>query len=214
MASEAATERALRKHASAESVERGRVRRAQIVEAATQLFSQTGYRGTGLAGIAAEVGVTQAGLLHHFGSKERLLQAVVQHRSEQDNPLIERIIGDGGIGMFDRLELLAEHNVERPGLSQLFTVLVAENLMADDPVHEFFVDRYRALREAICAAMVSGQQRGEIRRDVDLDAVSRRIVAALDGLQIQWLLDPERVDLVAEYRALGVALRRELEAAT
>jgi AcrR family transcriptional regulator len=199
-------------HASAGTLERGRLRRIQIIEAATELFAQTGYRGTGLAGIAAAVGVTQAALLHHFGSKEKLLEAVVRHRSEQDAPLIDRIIGDGGIGMFDRLPLLAEHNVGRAGLSQLFTVLVAENLLPEDPAHEFFGQRYRALRDRIVTALQAGQHRGEIRTDVELVAVSQRLIAAMDGLQLQWLLNPDETDLVESYRELGDALRRELAA--
>ncbi|MEY2476356.1 MAG: hypothetical protein QOG87_1671 [Actinomycetota bacterium] len=199
-------------HASADTLERGRLRRIQIIEAATQLFARTGYRGTGLAGIAAEVGVTQAALLHHFGTKEKLLEAVVRHRSEQDAPLIERIIGDGGIGMFDRLPLLAEHNVGRPGLSQLFTVLVAENLLPEDPLHEFFGDRYRALRDRIVTALRAGQERTEIRDDVDLVAVSQRLIAGMDGLQLQWLLNPDDTDLVEGFRELAEAMRRELAA--
>jgi AcrR family transcriptional regulator len=207
-----ATEPVRKRHASIETLERGRLRRLQIVEAATQLFAHAGYRGTGLAGIAAEVGLTQAGLLHHFGSKEALLEAVVRHRSEQDAPLIESIIGDGGIDMLDRLHLLAEHNVERAGLSLLFTVLVAENLRPEHPAHQFFLQRYRDLRQAIVAALKAGQKRGEIRRNVNLEAVSQRIVAALDGLQTQWLLDPDEVDLVESYRELGASLRRDLQA--
>jgi AcrR family transcriptional regulator len=200
----------LKPHASAERVERGRLRRLQIVETATTLFASAGYRGTGLQGIAAEVGVTQAGLLHHFGSKEKLLEAVVAHRSEQDADLIATIIGEGGLAMFDRLALLAEHNKQRAGLSQLFTVLVAENLLPEHPAHDFFRDRYRALRGDILASLKKGRRRGEIRKDVDLKAVSWRIVAALDGLQTQWLLDPEEVDLVVAYEELGTALKREL----
>jgi AcrR family transcriptional regulator len=195
-----------------ETLERGRLRRLQIIDAATQLFSSGGYRGTGLAGIAAQVGVTQAGLLHHFGTKERLLEAVVEHRSEQDAPLIGKIIGDGGLEMLERLPLLAEHNEQRPGLAQLFTVLVAENLLPDHPAHATFVERYRNLREAIVAALQVGQERGEIRTDVDLEAVTRRLIATLDGLQTQWLLDPEQVSLVESYTELGAALKRELQA--
>lgn len=198
-------------HASVETLERGRQRRQQIVDVATELFAQAGYRGTGLASIAATVGLTQAGLLHHFGSKETLLEAVIRHRSEQDAPLIEQIMGDGGITMLDRLHLLAEHNVDRAGLSLLFSVLVAENLQPEHPEHEFFRARYRDLRRAIESALEAGQQRGEIRADVDLAAISRRIVAALDGLQTQWLLDPAEVDLVESYRELGSSLRREIQ---
>lgn len=201
-----------KKHASLEALERGRVRRQQIVEAATELFSSLGYRGTGLAVIAAEVGVTQAGLLHHFGSKEALLEAVIRHRSEQDAPLIAEIIGDGGLGMLDRLYLLAEHNVKRAGLSQLFTVLVAENLLPEHPAHDFFVQRYRDLRQGIYEALRAGQRRGEILKKADLRDASLRLMAGMDGLQTQWLLDPEAMDLVESYRALGASMRRELQA--
>ncbi|WP_425838281.1 TetR/AcrR family transcriptional regulator [Streptomyces fractus] len=200
-----------KKHTSQETLERGRKRREQILEVATELFSKSGYRGTGLAGIAAEVGVTQAGLLHHFGSKEALLEAVIRYRSEQDSPLIAEIIGDGGLGMLDRLYLLAEHNTRRAGLSQLFTVLVAENLAAEQPAHDFFMQRYRDLRDALQRALQTGQLRGEIHEDADLPAVSRRLIASLDGLQTQWLLDPGAIDLVQSYRELGESLRRELQ---
>jgi AcrR family transcriptional regulator len=201
-----------KRHASVETLERGRLRRVQIIDAATELFAQDGYRGTGLAGIAAQVGVTQAGLLHHFGSKEKLLQAVVAHRSEQDDDLIDQIMGDGGLKIFDRLHLLAEHNAKRAGLSQLFTVLVAENLLPDHPANAFFVERYRRLRVQVTQALEAGRKRGEIRKDVDLDAVTRRLLAAMDGLQTQWLLDPDEVDLVDSYRELAESMRRELSA--
>ena len=201
-----------KRHASVETLERGRLRRLQIVEAATELFARNGYRGTGLAGIAAQVGVTQAGLLHHFGSKEALLEAVVRHRAEQDAPLIAEIVGDGGLAMLDRLPLLGQRNAERAGLAQLFTILVAENLLPADPAHQMFVERYRRLRDAIAEALRIGQERGEIRADADLAAVSARIVATLDGLQTQWLLDPDQVDLVAAYTELAATLHRELQA--
>lgn len=199
-----------KRHASAETLERGRLRRIQIINAATELFANAGYRGTGLAGIAAQVGVTQAGLLHHFGSKERLLEAVVEHRSEQDAELIAEIMGEGGLGMLDRVPLLAMHNQQRPGLAQLFTVLVAENLLPEHPAHDFFRDRYRGIRAAIITALKAGQARGEIRTDIDLKQVAARLVAALDGLQSQWLLDPTQVDLVESYTALAESMKAEV----
>lgn len=200
------------KHTSQETLDRGERRRAEIVAAATEMFCAEGYRGAGLARIAAKAGVTQAGLLHHFGSKERLLEAVVQHRDDQDQWLMPRMIGDGGLGMVDRLPLLAEHNSTRQGLAQLFTVLVAENLLPESPVHEFFVVRYRRLRAAFASGIRTGQERGEIRADVDPRAVATRIIATMDGLQTQWLLDPDRAPLVEVFEEFARALRRELAA--
>jgi AcrR family transcriptional regulator len=199
-----------KRHASPDALARGQARRTQIVEAATALFSNAGYRGTGLAGIAAAVGVTQAGLLHHFPSKAKLLEEVVRRRSEVDAPLIDQIMGSGGLEIFDRVHLLAEHNAARPGLSQLFTVLLAENLLPEHPIHDFFVGRYRTLRLVIADRLREAQDRGEIAAEADIESVSRRLVAGLDGLQTQWLLDPTEVDLVTSYRELGASFRREL----
>lgn len=199
-------------HTSAETLERGRLRRLQIIDVATDSFIKSGYRGTSLAAIAEEVGVSQAGLLHHFGTKEKLLEAVVRHRSERDAPLVADIFGNGGLGMFDRLPALAEHSAGEAGLAQLFAVLVAENLLPEHPLHTFFVERYRNVRRYIAIALRKGQERNEVRADIDVDAVSTRIVATLDGLQTQWLLDPERIDLVASFAELGTALKQELQA--
>lgn len=201
-----------KRHASADTLERGRQRRLEIIEAAAELFATGGYRGTGLAGIAAQVGVTQPGLLHHFPTKEHLLEAVIRHRSTRDAPLIREIMGDGGLDMLDRLPRLAEHNTSQAGLAQLFTVLVAENLLPEHPEHDYFVERYRNLAESIAEALRQGQDRGEVRKDVDLKVVARRIIAGLDGLQTQWLLDPDDVDLVEAYRELGLSLKEELRA--
>lgn len=195
---------------SEETFDRGRRRRAEIVAKAIELFADSGFRATGMGRIAAEVGLTHAGLLHHFGSKERLLEAVVALRDERDQGLFEEIIGDGGLGMVERLPLLAEHNAPHPGLAQLYSVLVAENLLPEHPAHEYFAGRFRTLRAAFAKGLVAGQERGEIRKDVDTKAVAARVIATLDGLQICWLMDPEEISLLDSHVELARALVREL----
>jgi AcrR family transcriptional regulator len=198
------------RHTSVATAERGRPRRDEIVVAATEMFAVEGYRGTSLARIAARVGITQAALLHHFGSKEGLLRAVVERRREQDLALGERILAGRGLEVVDRLPLLAEHNAGRAGLVQLSRVLVAENLDRDQPLHGWFVERYRRLRGLLAAAIAAGQRAGDVRADVDAAALAARIVATLEGLETQWLLEPEAVDLRASFREFAAALRREL----
>jgi hypothetical protein len=69
---------------------------------------------------------------------------------------------------------------------------------------EFVRERFRSLRETIAARIESGQQAGRIAADIDpLDAAAL-VIAASDGLQIQWLLDPEAVDVA---RSLSILER-------
>ena len=52
-------------------------RRAEILNAAVELFGTLGYYGTSLQKIADRVGLTKAGVLHYVGSKEGLLTAAL-----------------------------------------------------------------------------------------------------------------------------------------
>lgn len=198
------------KHTSEATLVRGRQRREEILAAATELFAKQGYRGTGLAAIAAEVGVTQPTLLHHFGNKEGLLRAVLERRQAEDVLVTEAILREGGMALVNALPVLATHLRNRAGLAHLFAVLTAENLLPGHPAHDWFVERYRVTRAAVSAALRLGLDRGDIRPDTDVDEVAMRLIALLDGLQTQWLLDPEAVDFDAAVKAAAEALRAEL----
>lgn len=193
------------------TIARGRQRREEIVTAATELFAQNGYRGTGLLAIAAKVGVTQPTLMHHFGSKQGLLHAVIERRHAQDMAELELLLRAGLSSPLDVLPRLATHLRERAGLAHLFAVLVAENLLPDHPAHDWFVERYRTTRTVVATALREGQSRGDVKADADVADVALRLLAVLDGVQTQWLLDPDTVDLDAAFNSVAVAFRAELQ---
>ena len=174
------------------------------------LFATKGYRGAGLAEVAARVGITQAGLLYHFRSKEILLQAVMEHRDADSEAYAKELLKQNVQAVLDALPEFARLNRDQPELPKLFTVLVAENLEEDGPAHNHFVRRYRSLRGIVATIIRKGQQQGYTRTDVDPDMKAAEIIGALDGLQTQWLLDPEEIDIVAAVSAYAVALRKAL----
>lgn len=53
--------------------------RAEIVRIATRRFAASGYAGVALEDLVAEAGLTRGALYHHFGSKQGLFRAVVEH---------------------------------------------------------------------------------------------------------------------------------------
>ncbi|GAA1966726.1 TetR family transcriptional regulator C-terminal domain-containing protein [Microbacterium deminutum] len=97
--------------------------------------------------------------------------------------------------LFRHLVKTAFRNEERPGIVQAYTVLSAESVTDDHPGRDFFQTRYRTLRSevdqafrAVCA------ERGVDAPDT-VDHAAAGILAVMDGLQVQWLLDPDRVEL-------------------
>lgn len=170
-------------------------RRRDILDAATEIFGSKGFTGGTLQEIADQVGMTHAGILHHFGSKDALLLEVLKHRDETDvADLAEQHIPDG-TDLFRHLVRTAFANAERPGIVQAYAVLSAESVTADHPGREFFERRYRTLRAEVAHAFaVVCAERG-IREPDTIAYASASILAVMDGLQVQWLLDPTALDL-------------------
>ena len=182
----------------------GRLRREEILRAASDLFAEHGYRGASLALIAERVGMSTPGLLHHFPTKEHLLIDLLALRHEQDSERVRKLSTAHGGRLLDALLELAARNAATPGLVRLFTVLAAESVDDGHPGHEWFVGRYRETRRSVCEMLGDEQRRGLIRDDADIELTAAQILAMFDGVQLQWLLDPEAVDLVG---TLGDYLR-------
>jgi AcrR family transcriptional regulator len=172
---------------------RGNVRRQQILDAAVELFAAKGYRGTGVAALGERVGMTATGLLYYFGSKERLLHEVVVERDRS-----EALSPDGtpppGLTL-SSLRDLGRYNVETAALTRLYVVLGAESLDANDPLHEFFAERYETARGLVRSILESEKRHGRVRADVVIEDMAREIIGVVMGLEVQWLTDPQRVDL-------------------
>jgi len=178
---------------------KGRASREKILEAANEAFAERGYRGASLAAIAESVGLSQPGLLHHFPSKEALLWEVLRLRHERDLERVQRITAERE-SYLEALVELGRENERSPGLVRLFTVLAAEAVDADHPGHEHFRERYRELRRGVAESLAEEQRRGGIAAGLDVELVAAELLAVFDGLQLQWLLDPDAVDMVAGLR--------------
>jgi AcrR family transcriptional regulator len=190
------------------SYSKGRAKRAEILREAVLVFAGSGYRGGSLKEIADRVGLSQAGLLHHFSSKEQLLAEVIAERDAED---IARLARDeqtvSGWAALNQMVALVRHNATVPGLVQLYATLSGEAVAEDHPAHPQFVDRYRRVREHLRVALVQAQAEGDVATDVDAAAAAAGLVALMDGLQTQWLLEPAAVDMAAAFEAALLRLR-------
>ena len=169
-------------------------RRAEILRAAANTFGSKGYKNGSLTEVAEQVGITHAGVLHHFGSKEQLLVEVLEFRDKEDVRDLEGQHIPNGMELFRHLMRTARMNVDRPGIVQGYSVLTGESVTENHPARGWVTDRFTILRGEIQAAImeVGG---GTVPDDVAACAASS-IIGVMDGLQVQWLLD-DGVDLPA-----------------
>jgi AcrR family transcriptional regulator len=172
-------------------------RRAAIVRAALDSFAEHGYERASLRDIARRAGMTHAGLLHHFRDKNELLAAALTERDAQD---VERsaAAAEAGLSPAERLTEVLVHNLRSPELVRTWAVLSAAASSPDHPAHGYFTERYERVR-ATAAAEMSRAHGEPMGAGLDAGTAATLILAVLDGLQVQWLLNP-RLDVVA---ALG-----------
>jgi AcrR family transcriptional regulator len=165
---------------------KGEKRREELLDAALQVFSLEGYSGASMAQVAAIVGISVAGLLHHFPSKISLLMGVLQRRDEVNQRIADQVRAEKSLsGLLGSL--------------RAFTILNAESLLDSHPAWGWFQARYTAIHQRMQGQFAELVAMGEVREDVDLAGLVEEILAMMDGLQIQWLRFPEQVDLVARF---------------
>jgi AcrR family transcriptional regulator len=174
-------------------------RREQILAAAAEAFAETGFRGTSLADVAARVGVSQPGLLHHYPNKEALILAVLQKRDEEDQRYLAEVFGDSDAGVVEWYTTLCLRNAGRPELVRLYTVTAAESLDPTHPAHGFFQGRYQRIRTVVAERIATDQERGRLPRSLDPTDTATELIALMDGLQLQWLMQPS-IDMCAIFQ--------------
>ncbi len=177
---------------------KGRLRREDILAAAVAMYAEAGYHGSSLREIARRVGMTHAGLLYYFPSKEALLAAVLERRDTEDSA---RLSAPPGLDALRGLVALAAHNVRHPGIVDLYSRLAAEAVAADHPAHDYFEQHYAMARDFAVRSFRALAERGELREGVDPEFAALNFVALMDGLQVQWLSNRDQVDLVGALRA-------------
>ncbi|MFG6279155.1 TetR/AcrR family transcriptional regulator [Microbacterium sp. 5K110] len=177
------------------SYAKGQVRRQRIVDEAVLVFGRSGVTSGSLREVAKRVGLTPAGVLHHFATKEELFTEVLRQRDER----VRAAAGDPAEHtLVEQMAKVVAHNATTRGLTSLYTVVVAEASDPEHPAHASFAARYRESAARAAELLRAGQAAGEVRPDIDPDRAARLLSAVMDGLQQQWLLD-ESVDMSAHF---------------
>lgn len=163
---------------------KGRQRREEILNATLRLLSEDGYRQTSFNAIARAIGTTTSTLVHYFGTREALLEAVITRwdtvSAESDH-----------IAQFalEQWVQTVEHNVTIPGIIRLYSSFAAEAAPLDHPSHTFFTVRFERIHARITSGLREKIRRGLIESTIEPELTAKKLIALSDGLQLQWLFD-------------------------
>ncbi|MBI4901315.1 MAG: TetR/AcrR family transcriptional regulator [Actinobacteria bacterium] len=167
-------------------------RSSDILDAATTVFATHGYSGGSLRDIARQLDLSLTSVVHHFGTKYELLQAVLERgdRTTSGTDDFDFDVACTTDGVASATLARVRSSLERRELLRLFAILSAESSAPTHPAHDWFVDRYRRKSQELTAAFAYDQSLGRLRIDRDPSVLSRLLIGTWDGIQLQWLIDP------------------------
>jgi TetR/AcrR family transcriptional regulator, transcriptional repressor for nem operon len=167
------------------NVSKGARTREQVIERAAALFNQHGYHGVSISDVMEATGLEKGGIYRHFASKEELALAAFAFAIDKMRERFDAALADANTAL-ERLEaILAVYaripmDPPVPGGCPILNAAVE----ADDSNPELKAEAQRVLgdlKRRLRAIVRQGQEAGELRPDLDLEAFANVFVAQLEG---------------------------------
>jgi len=171
-------------------------RRDQIQEAAMRVFARKGYRNTVVEDVAQEAGVSKGTIYTYFDRKEELLGAVF-HDLVAEFEGRERAILESDRPPLEKIRAMLHEFVDVVGSQEGFANVMLDIWGASMRDADRFGIDFSALYARSRALLRELLEEAQVRGDVpqDLSPVAPTIlIGAVEGVLLQWLLDPENVD--------------------
>ena len=156
---------------------------------------EKGHKAVLTSEVAKRAGLSEPGVLYHFPSKDDLLLAALRLSDEYEWGSLP----DGE--SVRQAPYRAAVSLQRTNIVRLHTAMFGESSDPEHPAHEYFKQRWRRGDELMVSSIEKLQADGVVDADLDPKRASRWIHAAWEGLQLQWLADPD-FDIARELQAL------------
>jgi AcrR family transcriptional regulator len=173
--------------------EKRRARQLQILDAATRCFARDGFCRTSMEDIVKESGLSPGAIYCYFRSKHEIVEAISAERHASDSDLLADFTSAPNIRAgLNRLSRALVRLLEDPKEKERRKVSIqfwAESLL-DKRIGKI-AERGIRQRDRLTFALRDAQQRGELPGSLDADAISRVMLALLQGLILQQAWEPQ-----------------------
>ena len=142
----------------------------QIIETEEELFADRGYDGTSVRDIADEAGVNVAMISYYFGSKEKLMEALFEHRIGSIQMRVESLLKDNSLTPFEKVNMLIDDHVERVMQKQCFHKIMMSVVLTNKipAILKAANDVKLRIAEIVSELIKDGQKKGVFKKKVDV----------------------------------------------
>lgn len=173
--------------------EREAARRAQILEAVTQVVDDYGIDGVTMRRVAERAHVSVGMLTYYYASKRELIfDALTEANSRRYRQ--RRAIGGEGSNPRRMAAYFDVAFSEEPGIQDwAFTLMSWAQATRDPELRQYLVDHFVEGRQSMVGHIQAGIETGEVRDDLDPQALAELFIAVRDGLGVEVALEADGV---------------------
>ena len=185
---------------------------AKLLASAAELIAEQGVAKTSLAQIGTRAGFSRGIVNHHFGTKARLVEELVQHSRRvfaSALPPSDHLNGLDALATFADQYLRILHRADPVG--RAFLVIWSEAAGAGRELRATIAARDHQTIDAIETLIRRGIGDGTIRADAHPTAVAVSLLAELRGLGLEAIIAPDSCSLSSLREPIVARLRAGLE---
>ncbi len=155
-------------------------KRELILDAAIRVFARNGYHGSRISDIAREAGIAYGLVYHYYKNKEEILRSIFEQRwsgflealegiAAEETPAQERLLSVAA--------LILNAYRARPEWVKVLVIEIQRSARFAEPGQ---LDAFAQLFDVVGRIVRDGQERGELRRDIDANIACTIFVGGLE----------------------------------
>jgi AcrR family transcriptional regulator len=155
-------------------------KRAHILAVAEQLFADNGFDGTSVRDIAQLANVNLAMISYYFGSKEKLLEALIEDRAGYTLGILEELNKNQTLTPWDKIDRLVEFYTEKVMNNYRFHCIMTQQYhqTRSNEIKELIINIKTRNLEEIKKVIIDGQKKKMFRK-VDMELTMASVFGTL-----------------------------------
>lgn len=181
-------------------------RRAALIDATSREIAERGLANVTLRSIARVNGWSTGILTHYFADKHELLMATFNERADRSRRAIDTAIAAGSSQLDAAIEAALPLDEERTIDWRVYLAYMGA-AVGEPELRQLHRQRQRRFAATISDGILEGIAAGRFRRDLDAALEAERLLALVNGVASQAVLDPERWPADAQRGVVAAHLR-------
>jgi AcrR family transcriptional regulator len=157
-----------------------------ILNSAEKLFSVMGFDGSSVRDIAQDAGVNVAMISYYFGSKEKLMEAVFEHKTYKMRLKVENLVADKTKTCTEKVYILLSDYIDKFLDQPQFHKIMLREQLSSKPggVCDMVLELKKRNLQSIKKLIQDGQKNGEFKKNIDVPLMMATMVGTVSQVVI------------------------------